>query len=52
MIICHFRISIAEDNEISSLVFKNNARRGLLALRSNGKTILGTTKKKIWTTLL
>jgi hypothetical protein len=31
---------------------KNSARRGFLALETNGKIILGLREKKIWTTLL
>jgi hypothetical protein len=33
------------------LVFKNSARRGFLALGSDGKTILGPKEEKGWTTL-
>jgi hypothetical protein len=41
MVICHFRIGIVKDNENWLLILKNTARRVLLALGSNGKTILG-----------
>jgi hypothetical protein len=51
MVICHFWISTVKDKVNWLLVFKNSARRGFLALRSNGKTILGPREEKSWTTL-
>jgi hypothetical protein len=41
-----------EDNETQLLDLKNSSRRYFLALGSNGKTILGPTEEKIWTTLV
>jgi hypothetical protein len=38
MLICRFWVSIVKDNENWPLVLKNSARRGFLALGSNGKT--------------
>jgi hypothetical protein len=51
MVTWHFWISLVYDNEKCLLVFKSNARRGLLALGSKMKTILGSTEEEIWTGL-
>jgi hypothetical protein len=45
--ICHFWISIVKDKGNCLLVFKNSARRGFLALGSNGKLFLARGKKKV-----
>jgi hypothetical protein len=52
MVICRFSINIVKDDENWLLVLKNSARRGFLALGSNGKTILFPREEKNWTTLL
>jgi hypothetical protein len=42
---------IVRDKEKWGLVFKISARKGFLALMSNGRTILGPREETYWTTL-
>jgi hypothetical protein len=47
LVICHFLISVAKNNENLLLVFKNRTRMGFLALGFNEKTIFGPGKEKV-----